>query len=729
MNRIVIVIRYRTATHVGLTSSFTQNFVQVVYIPINKRYIQKPYKSCEDINHLFETFKLSNNFAYQQYPIRMSSLSSSQLLNPNSKQLSNEDLSKETFDDNNEISTLINLLILRVECLSNKNTLIEKKKQTKIYPTIKQIDQNLTEYLYYLFNKFTKDDPDICTSMIDKTNFVNVCQTLVRNGCFNMPLSTSPEQSLSESTLTNNNELTLTQTCLREYRTDVDDLIIDKSTATEETSSISMNDQDTWLIVDLEPIKPQYSTTIPDESKCLLPTSTSDDQLLLANENYFSFEEIKSSCGSESSQSNYYSPNSSLVDLQNMVQEYDEINNNHNNNNNNNNNNLLFHEDGSSSPSIDHTSNNPNVILEEKDNTSNNDICTGLTNDNSNSSNEQVVSSSLSSLSSSMETTDQMTMNLNAKKFRREKKMQERWTVTTKNDDNQNNGQSTTKAFLGVEFPPIAVLRRKFSILPPQPTILNPLPIKRKDSSSLKTKIQLNNPSQDNIDTINNQISSTQLNPSISLNNQEINTSTPPSTTTVPIIDKTKCTELDDIQLNDVSSIINQEDNNNTIQQSSSIHHAILLKTDMTIENKDELCPTILNKNEKELMKNINNDIGQEKNNNSIVIPDVCTSNSTVSSSSSTSSSMINSNEIKPNELLLKEIEEEEKKDEEEEQQQEAYYHNDNVDIEQENNTNVEPDYHASGILLTNDEPIQTLVLEQEKKRTTINTVTNTRPM
>ncbi|CAF0718159.1 unnamed protein product [Adineta steineri] len=267
MNRIVIVIRYRTATHVGLTSSFTQNFVQVVYIPINERYIQKPYKSCEDINHLFETFKLSNNFAYQQYPIRMSSLSSSQLLNPNSKQLSNEDLSKETFDDNNEISTLINLLILRVECLSNKNTLIEKKKQTKIYPTIKQIDQNLTEYLYYLFNKFTKDDPDICTSMIDKTNFVNVCQTLVRNGCFNMPSSTSPEQSLSESTLTNNNELTLTQTCLREYRTDVDDLIIDKSTATEETSSISMNDQDTWLIVDLEPIKPQYSTTIPDESK------------------------------------------------------------------------------------------------------------------------------------------------------------------------------------------------------------------------------------------------------------------------------------------------------------------------------------------------------------------------------------------------------------------------------------------------------------------------------
>ena len=117
-----------------------------------------------------------------------------------------------------------------------------------------------------------------------------------------------------------------------------------------------------------------------------------------------------------------------------------------------------------------------------------------------------------------METTEQMTKNLNGKKFRRERKMQERWTITTKNDNN-TNGQSSTKAFLGVEFPPIAVLRRKFSSLPPPPLpILNPVTIKRKDSSSVKT--QLNNPSQDNIDKSNNQISSTTLNPSISLEHQ-----------------------------------------------------------------------------------------------------------------------------------------------------------------------------------------------------------------
>jgi hypothetical protein len=59
--------------------------------------------------------------------------------------------------------------------------------------------------------------------------------------------------------------------------------------------------------------------------KCSLPSSTSDDQLLLTNESYFSFEEIKS-YESESLNSTYYSPNSSLVDIENMVQEFDEIN-------------------------------------------------------------------------------------------------------------------------------------------------------------------------------------------------------------------------------------------------------------------------------------------------------------------------------------------------------------------------------------------------------------------
>jgi len=111
-----------------------------------------------------------------------------------------------------------------------------------------------------------------------------------------------------------------------------------------------------------------------------------------------------------------------------------------------------------------------------------------------------------------MESNESMAMKQNEKINRRERKMQERWTITTKNDNN-NSDQLPTKTFLGVEFPPIAVLRRKFSSLPPPPPppILNPLPIKKKDSSSNKTKTLLNN-----IDDI----SSTLLKPSMSLPNQ-----------------------------------------------------------------------------------------------------------------------------------------------------------------------------------------------------------------
>jgi len=195
----------------------------------------------------------------------MSSGSSSRSIDITTNQLSNENILKT--NDDNEISTLINLLILRVECLANKHILINKKKNHKSYPTIKQIDQNLTEYLYYLFNKFTKDDPDICTSMIDKTNFVNVCQTLVRNGCFNMPSTTSPDQSFSEPTLTNNSNLTSTQTFVHEYRSDTDNVSLEKSSLNEQITSTPTNEQETWLVVDIEPIQSQYLSTTPDESK------------------------------------------------------------------------------------------------------------------------------------------------------------------------------------------------------------------------------------------------------------------------------------------------------------------------------------------------------------------------------------------------------------------------------------------------------------------------------
>jgi hypothetical protein len=51
-----------------------------------------------------------------------------------------------------------------------------------------------------------------------------------------------------------------------------------------------------------------------------LPTSTSDEQLGSMNETDKSYESV-------SSPSIYLSPNASLIDIQNMAQEFDEINN------------------------------------------------------------------------------------------------------------------------------------------------------------------------------------------------------------------------------------------------------------------------------------------------------------------------------------------------------------------------------------------------------------------
>ena len=51
-----------------------------------------------------------------------------------------------------------------------------------------------------------------------------------------------------------------------------------------------------------------------------MPTSTSDEQLVLTNDTDKSYESV-------SSPSIYLSPNASLIDIQNMAQEFDEINN------------------------------------------------------------------------------------------------------------------------------------------------------------------------------------------------------------------------------------------------------------------------------------------------------------------------------------------------------------------------------------------------------------------
>ncbi|CAF5102572.1 unnamed protein product, partial [Rotaria magnacalcarata] len=63
---------------------------------------------------------------------------------------------------------------------------------------------------------------------------------------------------------------------------------------------------------------------------------------------------------------------------------------------------------------------------------------------------------------SSVETSEQMVTNTVDKMSGREKKMQERWSTSTKTDKN-NDEQMPAKNLLGVHFPPIAVLRKKFS--------------------------------------------------------------------------------------------------------------------------------------------------------------------------------------------------------------------------------------------------------------------------
>ena len=150
--------------------------------------------------------------------------------------------------DDQEICKLIHLLLLRVECLNNENP-PSLSRSSSPYPTIKQVDDNLIEYLYYLFNKFVGEDVESNKPTINKTNFVNVCQTLVRNGCLNIPL-------------TNSSEATLFQTVLHEYQSSSS-----SSSLNEPISTSSNIDQDTWLVVDFEPIQPKYSSTTPDLSK------------------------------------------------------------------------------------------------------------------------------------------------------------------------------------------------------------------------------------------------------------------------------------------------------------------------------------------------------------------------------------------------------------------------------------------------------------------------------
>lgn len=120
-----------------------------------------------------------------------------------------------------------------------------------------------------------------------------------------------------------------------------------------------------------------------------------------------------------------------------------------------------------------------------------------------------------------MESTDHVPINGKEKSLRREKKIQERWTMSTKVEN-----QSSNKTFLGVEFPPIAALRRKFSSTPSTPVtpppILNPPMKKRKDISSIKTKTLLDQIESKNPSKSNDQISSTIFKSSMSPGREQV---------------------------------------------------------------------------------------------------------------------------------------------------------------------------------------------------------------
>ena len=202
--------------------------------------------------------------------------SSFQAIIRNPEALSAENLLKNKFnnnltDDDNEILTLIDLLVLRVECLSNDETLVNEKKKSSI---IKRVDQNLIEYLYYLFDQFTNDDSNLCTSpIIDKSNSIHTCQTFARNGSFNVLSSTSLDQSFTELITTNNSDITLIQTFVHEYRPDTDDMILTESSIHGPASSLSTNDQETWLVVGFKSAEPQYSKVALNETKVSLSVS------------------------------------------------------------------------------------------------------------------------------------------------------------------------------------------------------------------------------------------------------------------------------------------------------------------------------------------------------------------------------------------------------------------------------------------------------------------------
>ena len=143
---------------------------------------------------------------------------------------------KQNLDDEDQIFTLIDLLVLRVDCLTNE--IKAKSREDRIKPTLAEIDQNLIEFLYCLFKKFLNNEKE--KPRIEKNNFVEICQRLVRYGCFELSSNdkgNSNEQSTSE-TLSNSDPTLTEQVCLQSSD-------VDEDNSTELTKS-----NNSWPLID-----------------------------------------------------------------------------------------------------------------------------------------------------------------------------------------------------------------------------------------------------------------------------------------------------------------------------------------------------------------------------------------------------------------------------------------------------------------------------------------------
>jgi hypothetical protein len=181
----------------------------------------------------------------------------------------------------NEIMRLIDLLVLRVECLNN-----EKKTPNELTSlSVTDVDRNLIEYLYYLFTRFIHVERNSCETLtnasLDRNAFVNVCQTLVRNGCFgltnaNVPttsvsLSSSSSSSISSEETASSNSTLVEQSLTSDCESSNDD----KPSECGSSSSTNIDDQETWLAIDVQNSQSDDDATCLNSNvSCLLPVSS-----------------------------------------------------------------------------------------------------------------------------------------------------------------------------------------------------------------------------------------------------------------------------------------------------------------------------------------------------------------------------------------------------------------------------------------------------------------------